>query len=84
LYGRKRQAQLPKESSILEFGFDENKELVKFVTGRCEDSVFKNAIITGGEMFSLAIDKDIENIEEFLIYCYQCCNLKKYKQDYNR
>ena len=77
------QEQLPRESSILEFGFDEQKELVRYVTGRCVDKEFDNMIVTGGDMFSIVADKDISDIDDFLIYCYEIFLSKKYEQDYS-
>lgn len=33
-------------------------------------------MLTGGDIFSLTVSRDISNIDEFLIYCY-----RKYKED---
>lgn len=79
---KQSQEQMPKESNILEFGFDFNRDLVKYVTAKSEDEEFGKAIITGGDLFSLTIDKNIENIDNFLIYCYSKYELTTYKDHF--
>ena len=68
--------QLPKSSDISEFGFDINRDLMKNVSGKSDDEMFEKSMLTGGDIFSLTVERDITNIDEFLIFCYQ-----KYKQD---
>ena len=68
--------QLPKNSNISEFGFDINRDLMKNVSGKSEDEYFEKSMLTGGDIFSLTVSRDISNIDDFLIYCYH-----KYKED---
>lgn len=63
--------QLPKSSDISEFGFDVNRDLMKNVSGKSEDSIFEKSMLTGGDIFSLTVDRNIENIDELLIFCYR-------------
>lgn len=63
--------QLPKNSDISEFGFDINRDLMKNISGKSEDEVFEKSMLTGGDIFSLTVSRDITNIDEFLIYCYK-------------
>lgn len=79
---KQSQEQMPRESDILEFGFDIDRDLIKYVTGKSEDEIFGKAIITGGDIFNLVIDKDITNIEEFLVYCYNKYILNTYKDNF--
>ena len=62
--------QLPKNSDISEFGFDINRDLMKNVSGKSEDEMFEKSMLTGGDIFSLTVGRDISNIDEFLEYCY--------------
>ena len=68
--------QLPKNSNIAEFGFDINRDLMKNVSGKSLDEMFEKSMLTGGDIFSLTVSRDISNIDEFLTYCY-----RKYKED---
>lgn len=63
--------QLPKNSDISEFGFDINRDLMKNVSGKSEDEVFEKSMLTGGDIFSLTVSRDVSNIDEFLEYCYR-------------
>lgn len=67
--------QLPKSSDISEFGFDINRDLMKCISGKSDEEMFENSMLTGGDIFSLTVERDISNIDEFLVFCY-----KKYKQ----
>lgn len=79
---KQSQEQMPKESDIGEFGFDVDRDLIKYVTGKSDDNNFGKAIISGGDIFNLVIDKDITNIEEFLIYCYSKYILTTYRNNF--
>ena len=63
--------QLPKNSDISEFGFDINRDLMKNISGKSEDEMFEKSMLTGGDIFSLTVGRDITNIDEFLLYCYR-------------
>ena len=73
---KQSQEQMPKATNINEFGFDLERDLIKSVTGKCNDEIFEKANLIGGDIFSVLVERDINNIEDFLIYCY-----KKYKED---
>lgn len=62
--------QLPRSSDISEFGFDINRDLMKNVSGKSEDELFEKSMLTGGDIFSLTVARDINNIDEFLRFCY--------------
>lgn len=79
---KQSQEQMPRESAIGEFGFDVDRDLIKYVTGKSEDENFDKAIITGGDLFNIYIEKDITNIKSFLEYCYQKYMLKTYKKNF--
>lgn len=67
--------QLPKSSYISEFGFDVNRDLMKNISGKSEDDMFEKCILTGGDVFSVNVERNINDIDEFLKFCY-----KKYKE----
>lgn len=75
--------QLPKESDIFEFGFDENRDLIKYVTGKSDDENFGKSNITGGDLFNVVIDKDIDNVDDFLIYLYNKYSLDDYRNKFD-
>ena len=79
---KQSQEQMPKESDIGEFGFDVDRDLIKYVTGKSDDENFGKAIISGGDIFNLVIDKNVTNIEEFLLYCYSKYVLTTYKNNF--
>ena len=54
---KQSQEQMPRESDIGEFGFDIDRDLIKYVTGKSEDEQFGKAIISGGDIFNLVIEK---------------------------
>lgn len=62
--------QLPQSSDISEFGFDINRDLMKNVSGKSEDEFFEKSMLTGGDIFSITVARDINNIDEFLRFCY--------------
>ena len=68
--------QLPKSSDISEFGFDVNRDLMKNVSGKSEDEMFEKSMLTGGDIFSLTVSRDINNIDELLVFCY-----RRYKEE---
>ena len=80
---KQSQEQMPKESQIRDFGFDINRDLIKYITGKAEDSVFGKCIITGGDLFNVLSDANIENVDELLKYCYKKYKLTNYKDDFS-
>lgn len=73
---KQSQEQMPKATNINEFGFDLDRDLIRHVTGKCNDEMFEKANLIGGDIFSIMVERDINNVDEFLKYCY-----KKYKED---
>lgn len=79
---KQSQEQMPKATNINEFGFDLERDLIKSVTGKCEDEIFEKANLIGGDIFSILVERDINDIEEFLIYCYKKYKEEKYKENF--
>lgn len=79
---KQSQEQMPKESDIGEFGFDVDRDLIKYVTGKSDDDLFGKAIISGGDLFNLVIERDAKNIEELLQHCYEKYQLTTYKENF--
>lgn len=75
--------QLPKSSDISEFGFDINRDLMKIVSGKSEEEMFENSMLTGGDILSLTVNKDISNIGELLEFCYERYNDDTYKTNFS-
>ncbi len=76
------QEQLPKEGELSEFGFDINRDIIKFVTGKYEDDDFGKCMLTGGDIFNIHSDKDINNIEELLALTYNKYKTDSYKEKF--
>lgn len=72
--------QLPKSSDISEFGFDINRDLMRNISGKSEDEIFEKSMLTGGDIFSLTVERDIGNIDEFLFFCYSRYKEQTYKE----
>ena len=79
---KQSQEQMPRATNINEFGFDLERDLIKTVTGKCEDETFGKANLIGGDIFSVLVERDINNIEEFLVYCYKKYKEEKYKENF--
>lgn len=79
---KQSQEQMPKTSNINEFGFDLDRDLIRNVTAKCNDEYFEKANITGGDIFSLLAEVDIDNIDDFLIKCYKKYKEEKYKDNF--
>lgn len=76
------QEQMPKTANINEFGFDLDRDLITTVTAKCKDDSFEKANITGGDIFSLLTEVNLENIDDFLIKCYKKYQENKYKENF--
>lgn len=79
---KQSQEQMPKATNINEFGFDLDRDLITNVTGKCDDDVFQNANLIGGDIFSILVERDINNIDDFLKYCYNRYKENKYKENF--
>lgn len=80
---KQSQEQMPKATNINEFGFDLERDLIKSVTGKCNDEMFEKANLVGGDIFSILVERDINNIEDFLMYCYRKYKEEKYKENFD-
>ncbi len=80
---KQAQEQIPKTGKISEFGFNVNSDLIKNVTALSEPEIFEKAIITGGDIFSLTVDRNVDNIEDFLDFCYQKYQEDTYKNNFD-
>ena len=79
---KQSQEQMPKATNINEFGFDLERDLIRSVTGKCNDEIFEKNNLIGGDIFSILVERDINNIENFLIYCYKKYKEEKYKENF--
>ena len=79
---KQSQEQMPKATNINEFGFDLDRDLIMNVTGRCNDELFQNANLIGGDIFSILVERDIDNIDDFLKYCYKRYKETRYKENF--
>jgi len=79
---KQSQEQMPKATNISEFGFDLERDLIKTVTGKCDDEMFEKANLVGGDIFSILVERNINNIEEFLKYCYEKYKDIKFKENF--
>ena len=76
------QEQMPKTTNINEFGFDINRDLITNVTAKCVSGYFDKVNLTGGDIFSIAADVDIDNIETFLEKVYVKYLENGYKENF--
>jgi AraC-like DNA-binding protein len=53
---------------------------MKNVSGKSDDEMFEKSMLTGGDIFSLTVERDITNIDEFLVFCYQRYKQLTYKE----
>lgn len=75
--------QIPKISSLDEFVFDINSDLMRKAVAKCDDDEFFGNMITGGDVMNINIPYDKDNIEEFLKFCYKRYNEKKYLTNFS-
>lgn len=75
-------SQLPKFGSIDDFSFDFNTEILKKAVAKCDDELFENNNIVGGDGISVTIPYKCDNIEEFLVECYMRYQMDKYKEHF--
>jgi len=80
---KQSQEQIPKSGKISEFGFDIDRDLVRIVTAKTDDEVFEKGLLTGGDIFSVTVNRDINNIDEFLKICYKRFNQKEYRERFD-
>lgn len=79
---RTKNEQMPKKTDITEFGFDVHTDFLRKATAKSEDELFNSNTITGGDLLSICIPVNYENIDDFLIKCYERYSLDNYKKDF--
>jgi uncharacterized protein (TIGR04141 family) len=67
---KQSQEQIPKKSNIAEFGFNLDRDLIRNVTAKTIEDNFEKGLLTGGDIFSITVERDVDNIEEFLKFCH--------------
>lgn len=80
---RTKNEQTPKKTDISEFGFDIYSDFLRKASAKSEEELFNKNIITGGDLFSASVPVTINNVNEFLVSCYQRYNSNKYKENFS-
>lgn len=75
--------QVPKISSLDEFVFDVNSDLMRKAVAKCDDEEFYGNMITGGDVISVNVPYNIYDIEEFLLFCYNRYKENKYLEKFS-
>lgn len=70
--------QMPKQSTITDFGFDIDSDLIKDIAGKSIKDDFIDGIINGTDSFSCTVPINQNQIKEFLLSLY----IEYLKQDY--
>lgn len=63
---KQSEEQMPRKTDINEFGFDINRDLIKGISAKSNDILFENCMLTGYDMLSVSVNKNINNIDAFL------------------
>lgn len=79
---KRSEEQLPKGSDIQDFGFDVIRDLIKGISARTTDELFGKCMISGNDSFNITIDKNIRNVDEFLIDIYRRYKSENYLQKF--
>lgn len=80
---RTKNEQMPKKTDITEFGFDIHTDFLRKATAKSEEELFNSNTITGGDLLSICVPVNYENIDDFLIKCYERYKLDNYKKDFS-
>ena len=80
---RTRNEQVPKKTDISEFGFDIYSDFLRRATAKSEEELFNKNTITGGDLLSVSVPVTIDNINDFLIKCYERYKSDKYKENFS-
>lgn len=80
---RTKDEQMPKKADISEFGFDIYNDFLRRATAKSEEDVFSKNVITGGDLFSVNVPVDIDNVDEFLLFCYNRYLSDNYKENFS-
>ena len=80
---RTKSEQTPKKTDISEFGFDIYSDFLRKATAKSEEELFNKNTITGGDLFSVSVPVTINDVNSFLITCYNRYNSDKYKENFS-
>ena len=80
---RTRNEQVPKKTNINEFGFDIFNDFIRKATAKCDDELFCNNTIIGGDLLTVTVPVNYSNIDQFLVKCYKRYKLDKYKDNFS-
>lgn len=80
---RTKNEQMPKKTNINEFGFDIYRDFLRKATAKSDEEIFNKNTITGGDLFSVTVPVNIENVDEFLLFCYKRYKSDKYKEEFS-
>ena len=79
---RTKNEQTPKKTNISEFGFDIHSDFLRKATAKSEEELFNKNTITGGDLLSVSVPVNINNVNTFLIECFNRYKSDKYKKDF--
>lgn len=79
---RTRKEIIPKKTNISEFGFDIHNDFLSKATAKSDDELFNKNTITGGDLLSVTVPVNIDNVNDFLIACYEKYLSDKYKESF--
>jgi uncharacterized protein (TIGR04141 family) len=79
---RQSQSQIPNTGSISEFGFDVERDLIRSVSAKTTDRQFGKSVAAGSDIFAVSVAYNVDNIEEFLDYCYTKYKSDRYKEHF--
>ncbi len=79
---RTKNEQTPKKTDISEFGFDIYSDFLRKATAKSEEDLFNKNTITGGDLLSVSVPVNINNVNDFLVECYYRYKSDKYKKDF--
>lgn len=80
---RSTSSQLPKLGTIDDFVFDFNTEILKKAVAKSDDELFANNNIIGADGITVTVPYKCNNIDDFLIECYQKYKSNKYKEHFS-
>lgn len=80
---RNTSSQLPKLGTVDDFLFDFNTEILKKAVAKCDDKLFANNNIIGGDGITITVPYKCDNIENFLIESYKKYKSDKYKEHFS-
>ncbi len=80
---RTKNEQTPKKTDISEFGFDIYSDFLRKATAKSEEELFNKNTITGGDLFSVSVPVTINDVNNFLLSCYERYKSNKYKENFS-